>query len=138
MGFLIYVFDDWVSIVDKIDVIVIFGGDGIVLCVVSLFKFYGLVLFIFFFSMGIFGFLGEWNFGEYKKVWWEVYMSGSDVVMWEVVVLRGVWDEVYMGFFVGWERMRGKSLGVNRVFKILLWYCIKVDIFDFEGNNINY
>ncbi|KAK0392006.1 hypothetical protein NLU13_1504 [Sarocladium strictum] len=139
LGFPIYASDDRASIADKIDVIATFGGDGTVLRAASLFKLHGSVPPILSFSMGTLGFLGEWNFSEYKKVWREVYMSGSDVAMREAAVPRGPRDEeAHTGSFASWERMRGKSLGAHRASKILLRHRIKADIFDPEGNNINH
>ncbi|KAH8174455.1 ATP-NAD kinase domain-containing protein [Sarocladium implicatum] len=138
LGFPIYASDDRASIADTIDVIATFGGDGTVLRAASLFKLHGSVPPILAFSMGTLGFLGEWNFGEYKKVWREVYMSGSDVAMREAAVPRGPRDEVHSGSFAGWERMAGKSLGAHRASKILLRHRIKADIFDPKGNNINH
>lgn len=88
--------------------------------------------------MGTLGFLGEWDFGEHKKVWREVYMSGSDVSMRDAAVPRGNEDESHTGSHAGWERMKGKSMGAQRAAKILLRHRIKADIFDPSGQNINH
>lgn len=138
LRFPIYASDDRQCIADKIDVIATFGGDGTVLRAASLFKLHGSVPPILSFSMGTLGFLGEWNFAEYKKVWREVYMSGSEVAMGDAAVPRGPRDEDSSTSLSGWERMKGKSMGANRASKILLRHRIMADIFTSDGKNINH
>ena len=123
---------------DKVDVIATFGGDGTVLRAASLFKLHGSVPPIVSFSMGTLGFLGEWDFAEHKKVWREVYMSGSDVLMGDAAVPRWDTESEHAGSYAGWERMKGKSMGSQRASKILLRHRIKADIFDASGRNISH
>ncbi|KAK7426482.1 NADH kinase pos5 [Neonectria magnoliae] len=139
LPFPIYASDDRTIIADKIDVITTFGGDGTVLRAASLFKLHGSVPPILSFSMGTLGFLGEWDFGEHKKAWREMYMSGSDVAMRDAAYPRGTRDEgqTMPASYAGWERMKGRSLGAQRASKVLLRHRIKADVFDPSGNNIN-
>lgn len=134
----IYTSDHRPGMVDKVDAIATFGGDGTVLRAASLFKLHGSVPPIVSFSMGTLGFLGEWDFSEHKKVWREVYMSGSDVAMQGAAYPRGNEDNnIDFNAHVAWERMKGKSMGAQRAAKILLRHRIKADIYDSEGININ-
>lgn len=144
LPFPIYVSDSRSNIADKIDVIATFGGDGTVLRAASLFKLHGSVPPILSFSMGTLGFLGEWDFGEHKKAWREMYMSGSDVASVQDAAVPidngrgGHLASTTPSDYAGWERLRGKSLGINRASKILLRHRIKADIFDQTGDNINH
>lgn len=141
LNFPVYVSDTRSNIADKVDVIATFGGDGTVLRAASLFKLHGSVPPILSFSMGTLGFLGEWSFSEHKKAWREMYMSGSGVAVQDAAVPRGDWDTVgedaASSSLVGWDHMKGKSLGISRASKVLLRHRIKADIFDRSGNNIN-
>lgn len=144
LPFPIYVSDGRSNIADKIDVIATFGGDGTVLRAASLFKLHGSVPPILSFSMGTLGFLGEWDFSEHKKAWREMYMSGSDLASVQdaaVPVDNGKISYLTSGTrtdFIEWERLRGKSQGIDRASKILLRHRIKADIFDRAGRNINH
>ncbi|KAL6821355.1 ATP-NAD kinase family protein [Trichoderma camerunense] len=141
LDFPIFVVDNGTSIADKIDAIATFGGDGTVLRAASLFKLHGSVPPILAFSMGTLGFLGEWNFAEHKKAWREMYMSGSDVSAGRnAAVPRRRDDGMDTSRTVGegWERVKGKSMGMNRASRVLLRHRIKADIFDRAGNNINH
>ena len=143
VGFPIFTSDNQSNIADKVDVIATFGGDGTVLRAASLFKLHSSVPPIVSFSMGTLGFLGEWDFAEHKKVWREVYMSGSDVAMNDAAVPRGKQDEqkqdeLHNRSHAGWEQTRGKCLGSERASKILLRHRIKADIFDPSGKNISH
>lgn len=141
--YLVVFVDVIVLYVDKIDLVIIMGGDGIILCVVSFFLSYFSVLLILVFSMGIFGFFGEWKFDEYKWVFWECYMSGCSVLIedfgdfyiWIVIirVIDGLLD------FEGWDSVwgNGKCMGLNCIFKIFFWNWLWVGIYDSEGCNIN-
>ena len=139
LRFPIFASGDRPSMADKVDAIATFGGDGTVLRAASLFKLHGSVPPIVSFSMGTLGFLGEWDFSEHKKVWREVYMSGSDVPMRDAAVPRGNEGQAMVdrSSHSAWERMRGKSMGAQRASKILLRHRIKADIFDAWGRNIN-
>lgn len=138
----IYASDQRTIMADKVDVIATFGGDGTVLRAASMFKLHGSVPPIVSFSMGTLGFLGEWEFSEHKKVWREVYMSGSDVAMGDAAVPRANHEPYdagsHAGSHAGWERMRGKCMGLQRSSKVLLRHRIKADIFDASGNNISH
>ncbi|KAH7247040.1 NADH kinase pos5 [Fusarium solani] len=138
LRFPIYSSDNRSNMADKIDVIATFGGDGTVLRAASLYKLHGSVPPILSFSMGTLGFLGEWDFGEHKKAWREMYMSGSDVAMRDAAYPRGAWDKTSTGSYAGWERHKGKSLGSQRASKVLLRHRIKADVYDPSGNNINH
>ncbi|QPG93961.1 hypothetical protein C2857_003824 [Epichloe festucae Fl1] len=148
LPFPIYVSDDRSNIADKVDVIATFGGDGTVLRAASLFKLYGSVPPILSFSMGTLGFLGEWNFVEHKKAWREMYMSGSDVAVAQRAAVprdngrddqhRLLHENGDSPSLEGWERHRGKSLGVQRASRILLRHRLKTNILDREGNSINH
>ncbi|TWU77776.1 NADH kinase pos5 [Metarhizium rileyi] len=144
LSFPIYVSDSRSNVAEKIDVVATFGGDGTVLRAASLFKLHGSVPPILSFSMGTLGFLGEWDFGEHKKAWREMYMSGSDVASVQdaaVPIDNGKDGNLATGISTdaaGWEKLRGKSLGVHRTSKILLRHRIKADIFDRSGDNMNH
>lgn len=137
--FPIHASDDGTSTADKVDVIATFGGDGTVLRAASLFKLHGAVPPIVSFSMGTLGFLGEWDFSEYKKVWREVYMSGSDVAAREAAVPRSSHDKLQVldKASDAWGRTHGRSMGKQRAAKVLLRNRIKADVFDAQGNNVN-
>ena len=62
----------------KTDMTVCFGGDGTVLHASSLFVTATSVPPILAFSMGTLGFLGEWNFDNYKCAFHEAYISGAE------------------------------------------------------------
>lgn len=150
------------SLADKIDVIVTFGGDGTVLRAASLFKLHGSVPPILSFSMGTLGFLSEWNFGEHKRAWREVYMSGSDVAVAQRAAvprhngrdggqrLADGHDHAHdhdhdhdgrgdapSSWHNGWESHRGKCLGIQRASKVLLRNRLKADVVDCQGNSIS-
>lgn len=135
--FPIYASDNRSNIVDKIDAIATFGGDGTVLEAASLFKLHGSVPPILSFSMGTVGFLGEWDFADHKKAWREVYMSGSDVNARIAAYPRNS-AEIPKGPLDEWESTDGRSLGSQRASKILLRHRIKADVYDPEGNKINH
>ncbi|KAG6280143.1 hypothetical protein E4U47_001495 [Claviceps purpurea] len=163
LSFPIYVADGQCNLADKIDVIATFGGDGTVLRAASLFKLHGSVPPILSFSMGTLGFLGEWNFGEHKKAWREMYMSGSDVAVAHMAAVprnngrdkrrlmngAGSHDvgggagadagaDADVSSWKGWERHRGKSLGIHRAAKVLLRHRLKADIVDAQGRSIRH
>lgn len=142
LSFPLFVADRRSNIVDKVDAIATFGGDGTVLRAASLFKLHGSVPPILSFSMGTLGFLGEWNFAEHKKAWREMYMSGSDVA----VARRAAFPrdaaelserDATDGDHSAWQKLAGKSQGQQRASRILLRHRIKADIFDRAGANIN-
>lgn len=116
----VHIPDSMCDVGDKVDVMATFGGDGTVLRAASFFKLQGSVPPILPFSMGTLGFLGEWNFADYKRAWREMYMSGSDVPG-SAPALRGA---------------KGKSQGAQAS-RILLRHRIRADILDPRGNNLN-
>ncbi|KAM0338573.1 hypothetical protein ACHAPQ_002227 [Fusarium lateritium] len=138
LDFPIYTSDSRSNMADKIDVIATFGGDGTVLRAASLYKLYGSVPPILSFNMGTLGFLGEWDFREYKKAWRETFMSGSDVATREANYPRGDWDKASPVSHTAWDRHKGKSMGAQRASKVLLRHRIKADVYDPSGNNINH
>ncbi|KAK2069456.1 hypothetical protein P8C59_004038 [Phyllachora maydis] len=143
----------------KIDLVTTMGGDGTVLRAASLFSHHASVPPILSFSMGTIGFLGEWKFAEYKRAWREAYMSGSDVLVEDLVgphtqaaaAAAAATDDPESLCHTGngervtphnyqpsaWDAVRGKSLGPNRASKILLRNRLRVGIYDREGRNIN-
>ncbi|KAI6776341.1 hypothetical protein HG530_000286 [Fusarium avenaceum] len=138
LDFPIYTSDSRSNMADKIDVIATFGGDGTVLRAASLYKLHGSVPPILSFNMGTLGFLGEWDFREYKKAWRETFMSGSDVGTREANYPRGDWDKASPVSYAAWDRHKGKSMGAQRASKVLLRHRIKADVYDPSGNNINH
>ncbi|KAG5919666.1 hypothetical protein E4U42_006442 [Claviceps africana] len=137
------------DLADTIDVVATFGGDGTVLRAASLFKLHGSVPPILSFSMGTLGFLGEWKFAEYKRAWREMYMSGSDVAVAQRAAVPRNTGRPYgqplpdgdgheRGARPGWERHRGKSLGIQRASKVLLRNRIKADVVDRHGRSITH
>ncbi|CAK7262868.1 NADH kinase pos5 [Sporothrix epigloea] len=146
----------------KIDVITTLGGDGTILRAASLFSLQEDVPPILSFSMGSLGFLGEWKFDEFKSAWREVYMSGSGVAVDDLVaphtqiasghgskgssrspshLTRSAWaDETAAPSpegVVSWGSVRGQSMGVKRVSRMLLRNRLKVGVYDQNGININ-
>ncbi|KAI9684313.1 MAG: NADH kinase pos5 [Bathelium mastoideum] len=61
----------------KVDVTCTLGGDGTILHAASLFATARSVPPILAFSMGTLGFLGEWKFGEHKRAFRDVVVSGA-------------------------------------------------------------
>lgn len=146
----------------KIDVITTLGGDGTILRAASLFSLQPSVPPILSFSMGSLGFLGEWKFDEYKSAWREVYMSGSGVAVDDLVgphtqaasngnaggltksasaattaALTRPDAETETDEPVAWGSVRGQSMGVKRVSRMLLRHRLKVGVYDQNGVNIN-
>ncbi|CAK7203736.1 NADH kinase pos5 [Sporothrix eucalyptigena] len=149
----------------KIDLITTLGGDGTILRAASLFSLQPSVPPILSFSMGTLGFLGEWKFDEYKSAWREVYMSGSGVAVDDLagphtqVASNGknksslttsapaattaalqpgaTEEETSLDNVVSWGSVRGQSMGVKRVSRMLLRNRLKVGVYDQNGFNIN-
>ncbi|KAL1890930.1 NADH kinase pos5 [Sporothrix stenoceras] len=147
----------------KVDVITTLGGDGTILRAASLFSLQPSVPPILSFSMGSLGFLGEWKFDEYKSAWREVYMSGSGVAVDDLVgphtqaannghtsssltkstsaattaALTRPENESETNEPVSWGSVRGQSMGVKRVSRMLLRHRLKVGVYDQNGVNIN-
>lgn len=129
---------------NHIDVVATLGGDGTILRAASLFSTKASVPPILSFSMGSLGFLGEWRFEEFKRAWREVYMSGSSVAMQDLQdphtqAAAGIRpsDRDSTETAVGWENMKGKSMGPSRASRILLRHRLKVGVYDQGGANIN-
>lgn len=131
----------------KVDLVSTLGGDGTILRAASLFSHQESVPPILSFSMGSLGFLGEWKFDEYKRAWRETYMSGSNVQVEDLVGphtqtaaqngrAKAV-SEGEEGLRPGWEKARGKSMGIYRTSKVLLRHRLKVGVYDSNGVNIN-
>ncbi|CAK7229269.1 NADH kinase pos5 [Sporothrix curviconia] len=142
----------------KIDLITTLGGDGTILRAASLFSLQPSVPPILSFSMGSLGFLGEWKFDEYKSAWREVYMSGSGVAVDDLVgphtqtaslqssntksrLTTSASAEETAALSpdgtVSWGSVRGQSMGVKRVSRMLLRNRLKVGVYDRNGVNIN-
>ncbi|OAA65638.1 mitochondrial NADH kinase [Niveomyces insectorum RCEF 264] len=130
----------------KIDLVATLGGDGTILRAASLFSLQPDVPPILSFSMGTLGFLGEWKFDEYKRAWREVYMSGSGVAVDDLAVrpeqgqgtaAGAAPDTAEIPHDAGWGSVRGQSMGVKRVSRMLLRHRLKVGVYDQNGVNIN-
>ncbi|EFX00075.1 mitochondrial NADH kinase [Grosmannia clavigera kw1407] len=140
---------------DKIDLITTLGGDGTILRAASLFSLQPSVPPVLSFSMGTLGFLGEWKFEEHKRAWREVYMSGSGVAVDDLVAphtqiaagsvgdgggsaaTSSASSEENAEALAAWGSVRGQSLGVKRVSRMLLRNRLKVGVYDQAGVNIN-
>ncbi|KOS18129.1 NADH kinase pos5 [Escovopsis weberi] len=130
LDFPIYVADQRSHMIDKIDVIATFGGDGTVLRAASLYKLHESVPPILSFSMGTLGFLGEWSFGEHRRAWEELYMSGRGVAEARGPIDLGGGGRECAGGGGATEDCRSS--------RVLLRHRLKADIFDRSGNNINH
>ncbi|KAJ9631824.1 NADH kinase pos5 [Taxawa tesnikishii (nom. ined.)] len=149
---------------DKVDLASTLGGDGTILHASSLFATAHRVPPVLSFSMGTLGFLGEWKFGEYKRAFREVYMSGAtaghgssllELEAKEKAASRNTtsYDKTsQMGpppsstaapvadtptqSLAGWSSVRGKSMGPSRSSRVLLRNRLKVGIFAPDGTPI--
>jgi len=129
----------------KVDLVVTLGGDGTILRAASLFSMHSSVPPILSFSMGSLGFLGEWKFDEYKRAFREVYMSGHQVPVQDLVAPHtrlatgGQMEdgEAPEGVGAAWEHVKGKALGSLRASRILLRHRLKVGVYNASGENIN-
>lgn len=141
VDFPIYESDRRPVMADKVDIVATFGGDGTVLRAASLFKLHRSVPPILSFSMGSLGFLGEWDFAEYKRAWRELYMSGSDVTAGRQAAMARTDDQNINPLSTTtadpWADSPGKSLGRRRACKVLLRPRIKADVIDADGNSLN-
>jgi NADH kinase len=111
------------------------GGDGTILRASSLFSTTLNVPPILSFSMGTLGFLGEWKFGEFKRAFREVYMSGAGAgsPLFQDQKHPHLETEDTGDVVTGWSSIRGKSMGPTRSSKVLLRNRLKVGVFDAEG-----
>lgn len=131
--------EDDPSFSDKVDLICTLGGDGTILRSSSLFAESDHVPPILSFSMGTLGFLGEWNFKEYKRAFREVYMSGANAGYGSVLLGEANTQnspnqsQEHDKNPSRWSSMRGKSMGSGRGARILLRNRLKVGIFDGNG-----
>jgi len=126
------------SLPAKVDMVTTLGGDGTILHASSLFSTELHVPPILSFSMGTLGFLGEWKFGEYKRAFREVYMSGAGAgsPLFQDQKHPHVQIDESGDIVTGWSSVRGKSMGPNRSSKVLLRNRLKVGIFGSEGKGI--
>jgi NADH kinase len=90
--------------------------------------------------MGTLGFLGEWQFSEFKRAFREVYMSGAEAgspllqdQKHPHVQTEG---EGSVDVKTGWSSIRGKSMGPTRSSKVLLRNRLKVGVFDRNGKRL--
>ncbi|KUJ12869.1 NADH kinase-like protein POS5 [Mollisia scopiformis] len=124
----------------KVDMTTTLGGDGTILHASSLFSTTLHVPPILSFSMGTLGFLGEWKFGEYKRAFREVYMSGAEAgspFLHDQKHPHIQTETAETGDIVtGWSSVRGKSMGPTRSSKVLLRNRLKVGVFDANGNRV--
>jgi NADH kinase len=138
-NFPIYTTSSSNSLPSKVDMVTTLGGDGTILHASSLFSTELHVPPILSFSMGTLGFLGEWKFGEYKRAFREVYMSGAGAgsPLFQDQKHPHVQVDESGDIVTGWSSVRGKSMGPNRSSKVLLRNRLKVGIFDSNGIRIN-
>ncbi|KAK8221075.1 ATP-NAD kinase-like domain-containing protein [Phyllosticta capitalensis] len=121
---------------ENVDLITTLGGDGTILHAAGLYNRVQRVPPILAFSMGTLGFLGEWKFGEYKRAFREVYMSGASAAL-EQMLERNYPDEVPKTVVAPppttaaedpWASFRGKFMGPNRHARILLRHRLQVSV----------
>jgi len=122
---------------DKVDFIATFGGDGTILHAASLFATSAKVPPILSFSMGTLGFLGEWNFSEYKRAFREAYMSGSDSERKATLEGSELTQSASVLEKTGWSSIRGKSMGSARGASVLVRQRLKVGVFDSTGKRLS-
>ncbi|KAF2637647.1 ATP-NAD kinase [Massarina eburnea CBS 473.64] len=126
---------------DKTDLICTLGGDGTILRASSLFSHSATVPPILSFAMGTLGFLGEWKFGEYKRAFREVYMSGASDAYANLSLPDGRSEQPNssdpLDQPLSYADIRGKSMGSSRTSRILLRNRIKVGVFGPDGTRIN-
>ncbi|TVY89175.1 NADH kinase pos5, mitochondrial [Lachnellula willkommii] len=122
----------------KVDMTTTLGGDGTILHASSLFSTTLHVPPILSFSMGTLGFLGEWKFGEFKRAFREVYMSGAGAgsPLFQDQKHPHVIQEEAENIVTGWSSVRGKSMGPTRSSKVLLRNRLKVGLFDADGRRV--
>ncbi|KAI1003252.1 hypothetical protein K3495_g4958 [Podosphaera aphanis] len=136
LNFPIHVTESNSVLASKVDLVATLGGDGTILHASSLFNAILHVPPILSFSMGSLGFLGEWNYAEYKRAFREVFMSGAGTgspLMHDQPHHADVQSHGEK-ILTGWSSIRGKSLGLTRGSKILLRNRVKVGVFDAVGN----
>ncbi|KAF2755835.1 ATP-NAD kinase [Pseudovirgaria hyperparasitica] len=119
---------------DKIDFVSTLGGDGTILRAASLFASSQSVPPVLSFGMGTLGFLGEWKFGEYKRAFREVFMSGAIDAYGTRNGEAAEHEAPVTG--TGWSSVRGKSMGSHRGSRVLLRNRLKVGVFDASGGRI--
>ncbi|KAK8171493.1 ATP-NAD kinase-like domain-containing protein [Phyllosticta citrichinensis] len=117
---------------ENVDLITTLGGDGTILHAASLYGRVQRVPPILAFSMGTLGFLGEWKFGEYKRAFRDVYMSGASAAL-EQTLERNYPDDVPTPPPTNsdedpWASFRGKFMGPNRHARILLRHRLQVSV----------
>ncbi|PGH23189.1 hypothetical protein AJ80_02719 [Polytolypa hystricis UAMH7299] len=119
--------------VEKIDLIVTLGGDGTILRASSFFATSKVVPPVLSFSMGTLGFLGEWEFSEYKSAFREVYMSGSE----HAESNASETPSNSLATPTGWDAVRGKSMGASRSARILMRSRLRVGLFTPDGQPVH-
>lgn len=135
------------TLAEKTDLVATFGGDGTILRASSLFATSPSVPPILSFSMGTLGFLNEWNFGEFKRAFRELYMSGApssrhdvmqsqDAKMSELPVSQNAVHTIGQGGAGGWSANLGTSLGPTRTARVLLRNRLRVAISNANGETL--
>ncbi|KMU73868.1 NAD kinase /ATP NAD kinase [Coccidioides immitis RMSCC 3703] len=115
------------------------GGDGTILRASSFFATSKTVPPILSFSMGTLGFLGEWEFSEYKSAFREVYMSGSGLGERAAVLGSPSKDnneKATDNMPRDWSTLRGMSMGLSRSARILVRSRIRVGLFTPDGKPV--
>lgn len=137
-SFPIYTASTPASLHAKVDMTTTLGGDGTILHASSLFCTACHVPPVLSFSMGTLGFLSEWKFGEFKRAFREVYMSGAEanspLIRQDSRITHG--EDGDLDTTTGWSSIRGKSLGSTRSSKVLLRNRLKVGVYDAQGNQV--
>lgn len=110
----------------KTDLIATFGGDGTILRASSLFSTSDVAPPILAFAMGTLGFLGEWNFKDYKQAFRQLYMSGATHGRSSSPAF-GV-ENNSMSVSSGWKQSHGQALGDSRTAKVLFRRRLKVEL----------
>ncbi|KAF2720503.1 ATP-NAD kinase [Polychaeton citri CBS 116435] len=115
----------------KVDLTTTLGGDGTILHAASLFARSRSVPPVLSFSMGTLGFLGEWNFAEYKRAFREVFVSGAPEPFQPASTEDGE-QHVYTSREESWRASlpRGHSMGAHRNSRILLRNRLRIGLHD--------
>jgi NADH kinase len=125
---------------DKVDLTATLGGDGTILHAASLFAAAKSVPPVLSFSMGTLGFLGEWKFGEYKRAFREVYVSGAPCSLPPHLTSEASQPSTTTitdgGGGPDWTGHRGKSMGSTRSSRILMRNRLRIGIYGPNGERL--
>ncbi|KAH6622438.1 ATP-NAD kinase-like domain-containing protein [Boeremia exigua] len=142
LRFPVYAYDRAAGLADKTDLVCTLGGDGTLLRASSLFSHVESVPPVLSFAMGTIGFLGEWKFGEYKRAFRDMYMSGAPDAYAKLDAPApdpprpSEAPSSPLDTPLSYADIRGKAMGVNRSARVLLRNRLKVGIFAPDGTRI--